>query len=554
MTNSYNYSVVPNNINLETNTNITYNYQVLYISWGVDTILHIYDCTNTNNINIGSYLFRQSVDPVHYLYRGNLSSPIGSYVEDTDRKNNAYEEEALYDKYKQNELFQVSTNVLFDTTNRYLVIRKNNGISVYDGTLDSDGNPNAVYSNIMTSGKVLNTPAEIVMTNFTTFQPLYIPDPNGSNFVLYIAIPSTKKTMIAVISMDPNIPGLLKIKNVITFNQDSHNVLDGNNTIVPSTDNRLNPNLGKSPASDTDPVKVPETNYEPETDDGLNLGKSPASDTEPERETDSAHFNLLTVTSNLNENKKTTPAERKCQSDPPAETKCQSDPPAEKKCQSAIDKTFRNYVSGDSNERTCGKDHSRNTNNIPSLDSIISDYYSKYWNDNLPVSSENGVKQYSSDFLLKTKIVPPICPACSSNTTCGNCKGNQENSDTSGNNPFDLSYNDISGNDYNDVSGNDEEYKYEFGPIREEPRPEVQRQEPRPAVQRQEPRPAVQRQGMGTSITNERRNELQRPTFENRIIPEGVGFGSDPYNYNGALSEKQSSDYKPIGTDLSKFN
>lgn len=47
----------------------------------------------------------------------------------------------------------------------------------------------------------------------------------------------------------------------------------------------------------------------------------------------------------------------------------------------------------------------------PSLDSIISDYYKQYWNSNS--------KQYSDDFLLKTQIIPPICPACSTSYGSG---------------------------------------------------------------------------------------------------------------------------------------
>lgn len=47
----------------------------------------------------------------------------------------------------------------------------------------------------------------------------------------------------------------------------------------------------------------------------------------------------------------------------------------------------------------------------PSLDSIISDYYKQYWNSNST--------QYSDDFLLKTQIIPPICPACSTSYGSG---------------------------------------------------------------------------------------------------------------------------------------
>lgn len=100
-------------------------------------------------------------------------------------------------------------------------------------------------------------------------------------------------------------------------------------------------------------------------------------------------------------------------------------------------------------------DSSTDSENPPSLDSVISDYYRKYWD-----KSYKGGNKYSDDFLLKTQIVPPICPSCpncpsatcSSSTTCTNCGGKggsgimdnsgsslaYRNSDTSGNNTFNL--------------------------------------------------------------------------------------------------------------------
>jgi hypothetical protein len=66
-------------------------------------------------------------------------------------------------------------------------------------------------------------------------------------------------------------------------------------------------------------------------------------------------------------------------------------------------------------------DESADSENPPSLDSVISDYYKKYWDN----SYKSGNK-FSDDFLLKTQIVPPICPSCPncpSATTCTNCGG-----------------------------------------------------------------------------------------------------------------------------------
>ena len=50
MTNSYAYDIIPNESTLYSNQNISCNYQVLYISRGNNTIIHIYDCSNIKNV------------------------------------------------------------------------------------------------------------------------------------------------------------------------------------------------------------------------------------------------------------------------------------------------------------------------------------------------------------------------------------------------------------------------------------------------------------------------------------------------------------------------
>jgi hypothetical protein len=63
--------------------------------------------------------------------------------------------------------------------------------------------------------------------------------------------------------------------------------------------------------------------------------------------------------------------------------------------------------------------------NEDELEKIIGDYYSRYWkNNNMPMDGN-----YSTDFLLKTQVIPPICPACpacpaSNASVCQNCGGN----------------------------------------------------------------------------------------------------------------------------------
>lgn len=65
--------------------------------------------------------------------------------------------------------------------------------------------------------------------------------------------------------------------------------------------------------------------------------------------------------------------------------------------------------------------------NPPSLDKdSISDYYKWYWYWNTTGGSDMTSKNYSEDYLLKTQIVPPVCPSCPmcpNGGTCTNCNG-----------------------------------------------------------------------------------------------------------------------------------
>jgi hypothetical protein len=450
--NTYNNYIHPNNSNFNMNNNLTYNYQVLYFSLGNDSIIHIYDCTNTNNVNIGTYLFRQSFDPLHFMNRGSVIS-ITNHVPDNDAKNNSYTTEPLYDGLKQNSLFQLTKNILFDTTCRYLIVRSNNGakISVYDGTVQNDGiTPTCAFSNVTEKDVIKNTPSSMVHANFVSFQVLYINDTEGGNFILYIPIPSSNKTMIAVVSMDDKIPGFLKIINVVTFNPDTDNGLDGNTKTNPPTSTPTTP-----------PTSTPTT---------------PTTSTTP-------HPNP------------TTPS-----------------------VQPATPSLIPPHVNVDE------KTPCMNETKIPSLDSIISDYYKKYWNSNLPATTINGVKQYSNDFLLKTQIIPPICPSCPqlpTNVTCNNCGQNG-----GGGSSF-----------LHDISNNDVPVPVHV--------PDISNNHI----------PIIANNPGAKDVNNLNQNyksilEPQKPTFNDRITSETT---SDNYSYYGKLPDKGSSEFIPITSDFSKF-
>jgi hypothetical protein len=52
-----------------------------------------------------------------------------------------------------------------------------------------------------------------------------------------------------------------------------------------------------------------------------------------------------------------------------------------------------------------------------SLDDVIRNYYQSYWYDS---ANAEGART-SSDFMLKTQMIPPICPACPASCGCGKC-------------------------------------------------------------------------------------------------------------------------------------
>ena len=361
---NYQYSIVPNSSNYKSYSDITYNYQVLYIPVGEPTILHIYDCTNTSNVNIGTYLFRKGQAPAISMYKGGLPTNLGSFVVDNHDKNNTYVNEPLYDSNKSMKTYQVTRNVLFDTTNRNLILKKNNSISVYNGSTGDDGKPKLIFSNVTEKGVISNTTTSFQDKEF--FEVLYILDTEHNSCVLYIPFPSSKKTVIAIISMDPTVLGLITVRNVVTFNPDSEGGIEG----------------------------------------GMSMNKT-------EHKVECSNID---TTNKL--------------------TKCDI---GNGNC------TDKKVVDNKVVEQN---DVVKKETSIPTLDSIIADYYSKYFNSNTPAITVNGVKQYSNDFLLKTQMIPPICPACpgcphtGNNSTCTNCGGNggsgmlNNSIDTSNNNPL----------------------------------------------------------------------------------------------------------------------
>ena len=108
---SYEFSVVPNGSNFKLYPSVSFNYQILYIAAGQDTILHVYDCTNTNNVNVGTYSFRKGTAPTFSMYKSNLTSTLGPFKIESHPRNYSFVYEPRYDPTKALNVFQISKTV-----------------------------------------------------------------------------------------------------------------------------------------------------------------------------------------------------------------------------------------------------------------------------------------------------------------------------------------------------------------------------------------------------------------------------------------------------------
>jgi hypothetical protein len=213
------------------------NYQVLYIPWGKETIVEVYDYTKS--MPIGTYYFRENgLDPMHVLSQCTVAMPT-TYMGNTDiGRLNTY---TTLDQYEHGSrsIFQVSDNVWFDTSNRFLIIRNPDGtFTVYNGASDSNG-PIKVATNAAT---VQDTPH--TMNTNMEYNALYMSDVKGANVVLYVPV-SDSKTLVAILAVEPTNTQLLNLKNVVRFNTASNNGVDGmSNVNTPTTNTNGNTNGG----------------------------------------------------------------------------------------------------------------------------------------------------------------------------------------------------------------------------------------------------------------------------------------------------------------------
>uniref|UniRef100_A0A6C0HU58 Uncharacterized protein n=1 Tax=viral metagenome TaxID=1070528 RepID=A0A6C0HU58_9ZZZZ len=223
MTNNY------NNFVYNSQSNNTDKYCVLYISWNIDTYIHIINITNRKHV--GTYLASNSQTPV--LNSNIYDKPAISLTTtptDNDANNNSFLLDNYYDNQKT--LYQVSKNVKFDITNATLILQTststNKTISIYN-------------RNNMSTPTVVNTPNTVSNTASTVqsviFSPTIIEDKLGNQIILYLA--NGTNTVVVVLGLTNDLKSY-ETKNVVRFTANTIDVGSGSATSTSNIVSKFN--------------------------------------------------------------------------------------------------------------------------------------------------------------------------------------------------------------------------------------------------------------------------------------------------------------------------
>ena len=307
LVNSYNHFVY------NTKSKQTDPYAVLYIGWLDGTFITMINL-KTNQLVTTQLFSTKGTTSTTLLYNQSELKPLTTGTQitiDNNRNNNTYVILKKYDE--QVHVFQLSSNIYFDTRNAQLI--------VLDPTKDSI----AVFNRI-------GTLIENGYLNHTSYEasPVFnswdFYDYSGTKMVIYISY--VEVTLIVLLEADQK--GSYRIFNVQRF--DNKGVDSGNSTEI------------TRPKS-----KTPETTTVPTTTPKTNVGGNTISS-----------FPTNSIDSISMENSK----------------------------------------------------------------DMMNDYYQWFyhWVKNGKKDSSKRNHMYSEDYMLKTQIVPPVCPACSTSLgTCVNC-------------------------------------------------------------------------------------------------------------------------------------
>jgi hypothetical protein len=385
-------------------------YQIIYIAHNEYTIIHIYDIAN--RICHATFSYNGAIGNTKtYSIGANISPHIpNAYITESASNENRLLSPTAIPTYSTTQLLHsISENVMYDSHNGYLVISSYGGetagksLTVYNGS-NTPQKVIAADSTEQYTPPVFNSGAAAAVGATSSWM---VEDLLGGNMVLVVPYP--EKTFILVLSPDKLNPQLMSIRNVVTFTG-SAGTLEAPTATTPGN---IVTTIITTPTTGTHFTPVMESTIPPSsgTESSLSIPSSPSippivGSTQPS--TSSPYTNPSTSTNpGGNPNMESV-----------AITAIQALGPG---IISALNNT---YSSPPAARAGCGVSGE-------SLDEIIGNYYKNYWYDNAKVDAG---QKYSSDFMLKTQAIPPICPACpscpkmdtSANTdsVCSNCGGN----------------------------------------------------------------------------------------------------------------------------------
>jgi hypothetical protein len=209
-----------NNFVYNTQSNNTDKYCVLYISWNIDTYIHIINLKNKTHV--ATYLESNNQTPELKSIIHNIS-PISLTTTPSDNdtnNNNTFLLDNYYDNQKT--LYQISKNVKFDITNATLILQ----------TSTSPSKTISIYNrNNMSTPTIVNSPNTVSNTGSTLqsviFTPIIIEDKLGKQIVLYL--PNGTNTVVVVFGLTNDMSSY-QIKNVVRFTANTIDVGSGSAT------------------------------------------------------------------------------------------------------------------------------------------------------------------------------------------------------------------------------------------------------------------------------------------------------------------------------------
>ena len=249
-------------------------YQISYVPWGKDTLVHVYDMTQSKQV--GLYTLMDGGSKTEDMYKpAQATVKPTATTADTDPFNGKVKTLPVYDPTKASNVFQLTANVFFDMKCGYLLVQNaNSGLDVYSGNVDTAGVPIKAFTGVMTAMAANSTPSSRTSGSgatapaspasptvaSTSTVPFLVMDSAKGNMILYKYLgDSAQRTLVVVFSLDGT--NMLKIQYVGRFNPSSSSGVDvdptGTGTPGPVSGPLPGPLPGPGPVSGPGPVPGP---------------------------------------------------------------------------------------------------------------------------------------------------------------------------------------------------------------------------------------------------------------------------------------------------------